>query len=69
MSTAHEVLTAVHAGLKVIGIALVTNMVILDQDSTEEVNHAAVLEMGKKRVDALIELVRKTVENLNQTSQ
>ncbi len=65
MSTAHEVQAAVHAGLKVIGIALVSNRVILDQDSTEEVNHEAVVDMGKKGVDSLVELVKKIVERLS----
>lgn len=64
MSTAHEVMTAVHAGLKVIGIALVTNKVIVDPNSEETVNHSTVVEMSRKRVDHLAELVKYTVSHL-----
>ena len=49
MSTVPEVLVARHAGMRVFGMSLITNMVITEYDSEVTANHEEVLETGRKR--------------------
>lgn len=60
MSTVPEVITAGHAGMKVLGISCITNMAagILDQP----LNHQEVMETAKKVEKAFTTLVRNIVE-------
>lgn len=62
MSTVPEVLTANHAGLKVLGISCITNMAagILDQP----LNHQEVVETAEKVKTTFVTLVKSIVENI-----
>lgn len=64
MSTVHEAIVAQHCGLKVIGLSLITNCCVADWDSTEEANHAEVVEVGRKRAKDLENLVSRIAETL-----
>jgi len=62
MSTVPEVITAVHSGIRVLGISCMTNMAagILDQP----LGHAEVLETTKAIEKDFVGLVQKTIENM-----
>ncbi len=62
MSTAPEVITAVHAGIRVLALSTITNMAagILDQP----LDHEEVLEMGQKVKGKLASLIMKIVERI-----
>ncbi|KAL9975177.1 hypothetical protein ACROYT_G012304 [Oculina patagonica] len=61
MSTVHEVVIARHAGIKVLGISLITNVAVIDYDNTNLANHQEVLETGKKRSADMQKLVSAVV--------
>jgi len=65
MSTVPEVQVAVHMGLKVLGISLITNKCISSYETNEEPNHAEVLEVGKKRSVCVLEIVTKFIGKLS----
>ena len=58
MSTAHEVLVARHAGLRVMACSGVTNVAIDTVDSEFETNHEEVLEAGKVIVPRLTTILQ-----------
>ena len=62
MSTVPEVITAVHGGMKVLGISCITNMAsgILDQP----LNHAEVLETSERVKDDFIKLISETIKKM-----
>uniref|UniRef100_A0A667Y9B2 Purine nucleoside phosphorylase n=1 Tax=Myripristis murdjan TaxID=586833 RepID=A0A667Y9B2_9TELE len=61
MSTAPEVVVAVHCGLRVFGISLITNKVVKSYEDRECVNHEGVLEVSKLRSHTLQQLVSELV--------
>lgn len=62
MSTVPEVIAAVHAGIRVLGISAISNMAagILDQP----LHHEEVMETGRRVQETFIGLVRAIVEKL-----
>ncbi|QXM06182.1 purine-nucleoside phosphorylase [Crassaminicella indica] len=62
MSTAPEVITAVHSGIKVIGVSCMTNMAagILDQP----LDHAEVMETSEKARAKFITLMQNIIKNI-----
>eukprot|EP00118_Oscarella_pearsei_P025029 m.307348 g.307348 ORF g.307348 m.307348 type:complete len:289 (+) comp42176_c0_seq1:326-1192(+) len=63
MSTAPEVVVARHCGLRVVGISLVTNKVVMpdDPEGGAGVNHEEVLKIGKQRAADMQRLVKQLV--------
>merc|ERR1719378_398658 len=64
MSTAPEVVVAKHCGIKCIGISMITNICVLDYDSTEAANHEEVIETAKMRGKDMEALVTALVPKL-----
>ncbi|XP_078688493.1 purine nucleoside phosphorylase-like [Branchiostoma floridae x Branchiostoma belcheri] len=64
MSTVPEVIAARHCGIRVFGMSLVTNMVVMDYDAKATVNHEEVLETGKRRAQDMQKLVSKMIGQL-----
>jgi purine-nucleoside phosphorylase len=64
MSTAHEVLVARHAGMRVMAISGITNECIDDPDTTLETNHEEVLEAGQVLVPRLTAVLRGVLRAL-----
>ena len=62
MSTVPEVITAVHGGLKVLGISCITNMAagILEQP----LDHSEVIETSERVRSTFIKLVKKIINNI-----
>jgi len=65
MSTAHEVITAAHCGMKTLGLSLISNECVADYDVTVFANHEEVLETGEKRKKTLQDLVTKLISKMN----
>uniref|UniRef100_A0A0X3P6B0 Purine nucleoside phosphorylase n=1 Tax=Schistocephalus solidus TaxID=70667 RepID=A0A0X3P6B0_SCHSO len=63
-STAHETMVASHCGLNVFAMSLVTNIVIVEDESPRITNHEEVLETSAKRSETLKELVTRLVTEL-----
>lgn len=57
MSTAPEVVVARQAGIRCLGISMITNICVLDYDSNETANHAEVIEIANKRAKDMEALV------------
>ncbi len=67
MSTAHEALVASYCGLKVLAIALITNMAIMDYDSEESANHREVIEIANLRARDIETLITDFVSHVGNT--
>jgi len=67
MSTAPEVVTARHAGLRVLGISSVVNMALPDPPPGLTLNHEEVLEMGQRAVPRLVAVVGGVISRLGET--
>jgi len=67
MSTIHEVVAARHAGMRVLAISLITNMVV-DSTNTEVADHAEVLEAGKARTHDMINFVTKIISQMKSSN-
>lgn len=62
MSTVPEIITARHCGMKILGLSLVTNKVIVEKGETGHANHEEVLaavEVSGKHVEAIIKEIAK----------
>ncbi|MCI0714294.1 MAG: purine-nucleoside phosphorylase [Chloroflexi bacterium] len=64
MSTVPEVVTAVHGGMRVLGISSITNIAIDDPASDKEVSHEEVLATGKIIVPRLMTMLRGVLQQL-----
>lgn len=64
MSTAPEVLTANHAGMRVLGFSTITNVSLDSTDSTDEVSHEDVLRLGRQVVPRLARLIRGVLRDI-----
>jgi len=64
MSTVPEVIVAGHMGIKCLGLSLITNKCVMEYESSEEPNHAEVLEAGKKASQFVLNIVTKFVGQL-----
>ncbi|EUB54952.1 Purine nucleoside phosphorylase [Echinococcus granulosus] len=64
MSTIHETVVAKHAGMKIFGMSLITNNIVVDEDSQVNCNHEEVLETSAKRAEIMKTFVKKLVEKL-----
>uniref|UniRef100_A0A646QC77 Purine nucleoside phosphorylase n=1 Tax=Hemiscolopendra marginata TaxID=943146 RepID=A0A646QC77_9MYRI len=65
MSVTHEVITARHCGLEVLGISLITNKGIMEYETDQLANHEEVLETAAVRKQDLQNLVSKIVIEIN----
>jgi len=65
MSTAPEVVVAVHAGLRVLGVSGISNSCISDPDAEENPNHEEVLEAGQAIAPRLTALLRGVLRRLD----
>ncbi len=65
MSTVHETIVAVHAGMHVLGISTITNIAVDRVDAEEEANHEEVLEAGKAVAPRLSALIKGILRRLN----
>merc|ERR1719265_1477218 len=66
MSTVPEIISAHHCGMKVIGLSLITNKVVMPGDEGPPANHKEVLEETAKRSVQLQALVERIVQELKQ---
>ncbi|XP_043566014.1 purine nucleoside phosphorylase 4a [Chiloscyllium plagiosum] len=64
MSTVPEVIVAKHCGLRVFGLSLITNKVTREYESTEVVDHEAVLSISEMRTGVLQNLVAELVARM-----
>ncbi|GFS06597.1 purine nucleoside phosphorylase [Elysia marginata] len=65
MSTVPEVLVAKHCGMRVFGMSLITNVVIMEFDSEATANHEEVLETGRQRSKYMQKLIATIIEKLD----
>lgn len=65
MSTAHETVSARHAGMNVLAFSGITNVAIDQNDFQGEANHEEVLEAGKELVPKLSKIVRGVLRELS----
>ncbi|XP_066992760.2 purine nucleoside phosphorylase [Anabrus simplex] len=64
MSTVHEVITAVHCGMKVFAFSLITNECITDYDTEREANHEEVIDTASTRTKILQDMVAEIVTRI-----
>ena len=64
MSTIPEVLVAVHCGMRVLGVSLITNEAVSSYESTAVANHEEVLQTGRKRAEDMVKLVKEFLTQL-----
>ncbi|CAH8633196.1 unnamed protein product [Schistosoma bovis] len=64
MSTIPEVVIARHCGIQVFAVSLVTNISVLDVESSVKANHEEVLAMGAQRAELMQSWFEKIIEKL-----
>ena len=64
MSTAHEVVVARHAGIRVLACSGITNVAIDEADGDQEASHEEVLEAGEQLVPRLTTVLRGVLREL-----
>lgn len=64
MSTVHEVIVAVHAGMRVLAFSGITNVAIDSPDTDDDANHEEVLEAGKIIVPRLTTLLKGVLQEM-----
>lgn len=64
MSTVHETVVAVHAGMRVLGISTITNIAVDRLEADEEADHEEVLETGRTVAPRLAALIKGILERL-----
>jgi len=64
MSTAPEVVTARHAGLRVLGISTIVNMALPDPPPGLVLDHEEVLEMGQRAVPRLVTVISGIINRM-----
>ena len=69
MSTAPEVVTARHCGIKCLGISVITNVCVPDYECEKVVSHAEVIEIAKNRAKDMETFVCALVERLHQANE
>ncbi len=65
MSTAPEVTVARHAGMRVLGLSLITNVAIRTQDDPHEPTHEEVVEVGQRAVPVMAALIEGVLPHLD----
>jgi len=64
MSIAPEVIIAVHCGMRVLGLAFVSNRVVLDNDVEAEVSEEHIRKMTQKRAEQMEILFNEFIKNV-----
>lgn len=64
MSTVHETIVAVHAGMRVLGLSTITNITVDRVDAPEEASHEEVLETGKAVAPRLAALIKGIIREI-----
>lgn len=64
MSTIPEVVIARHCGIQVFAVSLVTNISVLDVESSVKANHEEVLATGAQRAELMQSWFEKIIEKL-----
>lgn len=65
MSTVPEVVVAVHAGVKVAGISLITNLAKSDYEDGPAPTHEEVLQVGSEKSPDMVTLLRHVIKKLD----
>lgn len=65
MSTVPEAVVAKHAGMRVFGISLITDVCAMDYHSTSVTTHEEVLEVGKNRAQDLQDIVLEMIKRMS----
>lgn len=64
MSTVHEIIAAHQMGVRCLGVSLITNFIITEYDSMDDlVEHGHVVDMGKRRSKDFISLVTNFIKS------
>lgn len=67
MSTVHEVIAAHQMGVRCLGISLLTNDILIDYDSSEDiVEHEHVVDMGTRRSKDFIRLILEFISSIKR---
>jgi len=69
MSTVPEVIVARHCGLRVLGISLITNKVVMSYNSQEKASHEEVLRASVVRAEDLQKLVTHLLGKLGESTK
>jgi len=64
MSTVHETIVAVHAGIRVLGISTITNLTVDRIDAPEKASHEEVLETGRTATPRLASLIMGIIREI-----